>query len=211
MSDFSVICQQMSDLDEVALFASLNQVIAEEPAAAAVALEACQAGLEIVGERFEEKEYFLSDLIYAGELMGDAAAILNPALSEEGQGALGKLIICTVKGDLHDIGKNIVATMLGSAGFEVIDLGVDVDPATIVQCAKDNDVKIIGLSAVLTLAIESMKQTVQSFVEAGIRDDVKIIIGGNPVSEPICEYTGADVWVHSPQEGVNICRKWAGN
>lgn len=209
MSDFNQICKQMSELDEVGLFASLNQLVAENPADAAAALDACRAGLEIVGENFESQQYFLSDLIYAGELMIDAVAILKPALAGDSSSALGKMIICTVKGDLHDIGKNIVATMMEAAGFEVIDLGVDVAPDVIVQCAKDNDVKIIGLSAVLTMAIESMRQTVQTFAEAGIRDSVKIIIGGNPVSEPICEFVGADEWVHSPQEGVNICRKWA--
>ena len=209
MSDFKEICQQMSDLDEGALFQSLNKLIAENPDAASEGLDACRAGLEIVGERFESQEYFLSDLIYAGELMFDAVAILKPALSQVSGGKLGKIIICTVKGDLHDIGKNIVATMLEATGFEVIDLGVDVAPALIVETAKENDVKIIGLSAVLTMAIDSMKQTVDAFVDAGMRDQVKIIIGGNPVSESIREFTGADVWVHSPQEGVSICREWA--
>ncbi|MDR2957056.1 MAG: cobalamin-dependent protein [Coriobacteriales bacterium] len=209
MIDVNEITQQMSDLDEAALLQSLAEVINAGPESALAALQACQAGLEQVGKRFETQEYFLSDLIYAGELMTDAAALLKPALAEAGTATLGKLVICTVKGDIHDIGKNIVVTMLGAAGFDVIDLGVDVAPEVIVQTAIDNDVKIIGLSSVLTLAVDSIQATVDAFVAAGLRDQVKIIIGGNPVSATVCEKTGADAWAHNPQDGVTICRGWA--
>jgi len=209
MIDVNVITQQMSDLDEDALTKSLAAAVEGGSEDAFAALQACQLGLEQVGNRFEAQEYFLSDLIYAGELMTDAAALLKPALAEESTASLGKLVICTAKGDIHDIGKNIVATMLGAAGFDVIDLGVDVAPETIIQTVIDNDVKIVGLSSVLTLAVDSIKDTVDAFVNAGLRDKVKIIIGGNPVSAVVCENTGADAWAHNPQDGVTICRGWA--
>ena len=209
MTDFQEITKLMSDLEEDALFASLNELVASDPASAGEALDACRAGLDLVGQRFESQEYFLSDLIYAGELMTDAVGILKPALAQDSGASLGKLLICTVKGDLHDIGKNLVVTMLDAAGFEVTDLGVDIGAQAIVQAAIDNDIKIIGLSALLTLAIDSLKDTVDAFTAAGIRDQVKIIIGGNPVTETVREYTGADAWAVSPQEGVSICREWA--
>jgi len=208
MIDVNEISQQMSDLDEAALLKSLAQVEGQADAALA-ALEACQKGLELVGQRFEAQEYFLSDLIYAGELMTDAAALLKPALADSASSsALGKLVICTVKGDLHDIGKNIVVIMMDAAGFEVIDLGVDISPEAIVQAVRDSGAQIVGLSSVLTLAVDSMKATVDAFVAAGLRDQVKIIIGGNPVSEAVCEYVGADAWAHNPQDGIKTCKQW---
>ena len=210
MADFESITRSITDLDEDTLFKALRAVVADEPEAASEALDACRIGLEAVGQRFESQEYFLSDLIYGGELMTDAVEILKPALAEAGGASLGKVLIATVKGDLHDIGKNIVIVMLDAAGFDVIDLGVDVPAADIVKAAKDNDIRLIGLSALLTLAVDSLKDTVDAFVEAGMRDQVKIIIGGNPVSAPICEFVGADAWTHSPQEGVNVIRGWAG-
>ncbi|MCL2339836.1 MAG: cobalamin-dependent protein [Actinomycetia bacterium] len=209
MADITKISQLMSDLEDEQLLAALRQLVQESPADAPAALAACQTGLEAVGQRFEAGEYFLSDLIFAGEIMTDAAAILKPALAEQQTASLGKLVLCTVHGDLHDIGKNIVRTMMEAAGFEVIDLGVDVEPPAVVAAARDSGAKIVGLSSVLTLAIDSMRDTVQAFVDAGLRDQVKIIIGGNPVSETVCAYAGADAWVHNPQDGVNICREWA--
>ncbi|MCL2825821.1 MAG: cobalamin-dependent protein [Eggerthellaceae bacterium] len=209
MIDANEITQQMSDLDEDALLESLTGVINEDPDSAMAALQACQAGLEQVGKRFEAQEYFLSDLVYAGELMTDAAAILKPALAESTTASLGKVVICTVKGDIHNIGKNIVCTMLDAAGFEVIDLGVDVPAADIVQAVKDSGAKIVALSSVLTLAVDSIQEAIAAFVAAGIRDQVKIIIGGGPVSAVVCENTGADAWARNPRDGVNICREWA--
>jgi methylmalonyl-CoA mutase cobalamin-binding domain/chain len=208
MIDFSKLEKQMGDLEDDAVLETLKQLMAEAPADAGKAMEACRAGLENVGKRFEEGEYYLSDLIFAGDLMADAAKIIKPALAQTGGGNLGKMIIATVKGDLHDIGKNIVISVFDAAGFEVIDLGIDVDPELIVKTAKENDVKIIGLSGVLSLAVESMKTTVDAFKKAGMRDKVKIILGGCPVTEIVKEYAGADAWTLNPQLAVGICRKW---
>ena len=117
------------------------------------------------------------------------------------------MILCTVKDDLHDIGKNIVRSMLEAAGFDVVDLGIDVPPEKVVEVAKEQNIKIVALSGVLTLALDSMKETVDAIRAAGL--DCKIIIGGAPVSEEACAAMGADEWAHSPQKTINVCKAWA--
>lgn len=209
MIDFEKLAQAMGDLDEDVVKELLEEVMAEGGADAQKAMDACQKGMDIVGSLFEGGEYFVGDLIYAGELMTDAVAILKDALvSGDGGAVKTKMILCTVKDDLHDIGKNIVRSMLEAGGFEVLDLGIDVPAADIVKAAQDNGIKIVALSGVLTLAVDSMKATVEAFKAAGL-DDVKIIIGGAPVSESACKLTGADEWAHSPQKTVAVCKAWA--
>lgn len=210
MVDFEALAQAMGDLDEDTVKEYLlEQVMAEGGAEAPKAMEACQKGMDIVGKLFEEGEYFVGDLIYAGELMTDSVGILKDALvSGGGTQTKARMILCTVKDDLHDIGKNIVRAMLEAGGFEVLDLGIDVPAEKIVETAKKENIKIVALSGVLTLALDSMKATVDAFRAAGM-DDVKIIIGGAPVSEASKEMTGADAWAHSPQKGVQICTAWA--
>lgn len=209
MVDFEALAQAMGDLDEDTVKELLEQVMAEGGAEAPKAMEACQKGMDIVGKLFEEGEYFVGDLIYAGELMTDSVGILKDALvSGGGTQTKARMILCTVKDDLHDIGKNIVRAMLEAGGFEVLDLGIDVPAEKIVETAKKENIKIVALSGVLTLALDSMKATVDAFRAAGM-DDVKIIIGGAPVSEASKEMTGADAWAHSPQKGVQICTAWA--
>lgn len=212
MVDFEKLSESMGDLEEDGVTTLLNQVMAEGGKDAAKAMEACQKGMDIVGKKFETGEYFVADLIYAGELMNEAAAALKPLLAGESTARLGKMVLATVKGDIHDIGKNIVKSILEAAGIEVIDLGVDVAPGAIVEAVKKNDAKIVGLSGVLTLAIDSMKETVEAFKADGSRNKVKIIIGGNPVTESYCALVGADAWTLNAAESAEICRKWlAGN
>ena len=201
----------MGDLDEDVMVETLEQVMAEGGADAQKAMEACQKGMDTVGSLFEEGEYFVGDLIYAGELMTKAVEILKDALITDGgeDTVKARMILCTVKDDLHDIGKNIVRSMLEAAGFEVLDLGIDVAPEKIVETAKSEGINIIGLSGVLTLAIDSMKDTIDAFKEAGMRDDVKIVIGGAPVNAEVCEQTGADAWASSPQTTIDYCKSWA--
>jgi len=122
---------------------------------------------------------------------------------------MGKMILCTVEGDLHDIGKNIVKAMLEASGFSVIDLGIDVKPSDIVRTAKEEGITIIGLSGVLTLAIDAMKATVEAFKDAGMRQDVKIIIGGAPVNQAVCDVVGADSWAVNPADTIKMCREWS--
>jgi len=208
MLDFEKLVSAMGDLDEDTMIEELNAVMDEGGAEANKAMEACQKGMDVVGKLFEEGEYFVGDLIYAGELMTEAVDILKDALvSGDGEGPKTKMILCTVKDDLHDIGKNIVRAMLEANGFEVLDLGIDTPVDTIVNAAKENNIKIVALSGVLTLAIDSMKATIDGLKAAGL--NCKVIIGGAPVSEAAKEVTGADEWAHSPQKTVNTCKAWA--
>lgn len=209
MVDFENLAQAMGELDEDTVVELLDAVMAEGGAEAPKAMEACQKGMDTVGKLFEEGEYFVGDLIYAGELMSQAVEIMKEALaSGDGSGPKTKMILCTVKDDLHDIGKNIVKAMLEANGFEVLDLGIDVPASKVVEVAKAENIKIVALSGVLTLAIDSMKATVEALKEAGV--DCKVIIGGAPVSESAREVTGADEWAHSPQKTVQVCKGWAG-
>lgn len=204
---FDQIKEAMQELDEEQLLELVPQAV--EAGNVQEALKACQEGMEEVGSRFESGEYFVGDLIFAGEIMVEAMDIMKPALAGgDGGSGYGKMILCTVKDDLHDIGKNIVKAMLEAGGFEVMDLGIDVAPAAVVKAAQDNGIKIVALSGVLTLALDSMKATIQAFKDAGM-DDVKIIIGGCPVTEDAAKAMGADEWAYSPQKTVTVCQGWA--
>ena len=147
------------------------------------------------------------------EAMGDldedtVKEMLDQVMAEGDSGSKTKMILCTVKDDLHDIGKNIVKAMLEAAGFEVFDLGIDVPPEKVVETAKAENIKIVALSGVLTLALNAMKATIEAQHAAGL-NDVKVIIGGAPVSAEACTAVGADEWAHSPQKTVQVCKAWA--
>ena len=208
--DFERLAEAMGELEEDVVMEMVEEA-AKDEATATAAMEAMQKGMDTVGARFEEGEYFVGDLIYAGEVMTDAMNILKGAIAKQGEAKLGKMILCTVKDDLHDIGKNIVRAILEAGGFEVLDLGIDVAPETIVETAKKENIKIIALSGVLTLALDSMKATTKAFEAAGMRDQVKIIVGGAPVSETSYGATGADEWAFSPQKTLAVCKAWAQN
>ena len=206
MIDFENLAVAMGELDEDTVKELLEAVDSVD--AANTAMEACQKGMDTVGKLFEEGEYFVGDLIYAGELMTDAVEVLKPFLAgSESGGSKTKMILCTVKDDLHDIGKNIVRSMLEANGFEVLDLGIDCPAEKVVETAKVENIKIIALSGVLTLALDSMKATVDAIRAAGL--DCKVIIGGAPVSAESCRNIGADEWAHSPQKTVATCKAWA--
>ena len=208
MIDFENLAVAMGELDEDSVKEILEQVA--NPEDANKAMEACQKGMDTVGKLFEEGEYFVGDLIYAGELMTDAVEVLKPYLAGgESSGSKTRMILCTVKDDLHDIGKNIVRSMLEANGFDVLDLGIDCPAEKVVETAKAEGVKIVALSGVLTLALDSMKATVEALRTAGL--DVKVIIGGAPVSAEACKNIGADEWAHSPQKTVATCKNWAEN
>ncbi len=208
MIDFEALAAAMGDLDEDTVKELLEAVMAEGGADAGKAMEACQKGMDTVGRLFEEGDYFVGDLIYAGELMNDAVAVLKDALvSGDNSGPKTRMILCTVKDDLHDIGKNIVRSMLEANGFDVLDLGIDCPAQKIVETAIAEQVKIVALSGVLTLALDSMKVTVEALRTSC--PDVKVIIGGAPVSAEACRNIGADEWAHSPQKTVATCKAWA--
>ena len=209
MDKYDQLKEAMGDLEEDTVLEILREVMADGGSQATEAMAACQEVMNIVGDRFANQEYFVSDLIFSGELMNSAMDIIRPALLKSTGEGNGKMILCTVEGDLHDIGKNIVRAMLEASGFEVIDLGIDVKPSEIVNTAKEQGIKIIGLSGVLTLAIDSMKATVEAFKDAGMRDDVHIVIGGAPVTAEVCKLVGADGWAINPADTIKLCRGWA--
>ena len=206
--NFETIRDAMAELMEDELLAAVNEVAARGGADVDAAVAAMQEGMQEVGRRFEDGDYFVADLIYAGEIITEAMEILKPLLSAGASSVCGRMIMCTVRDDVHDIGKNIVRAMLEAAGFEVLDLGIDTPKEKIVETAKAEGIKIIALSGVLTLALDSMKEVVEAFEAAGMRKDVKIIIGGAPVSPEVCAAMGADDWAHSPQRTVDICKSW---
>jgi len=165
-------------------------------------------GMEIVGEKYENGEYFLAELIMAGETMKEGMKVLEPYLKGGEVKKIGKVVIGTVRGDLHDIGKNIVVTLLNTAGFEVYDLGVDVPPEKFVEAVKQNNPEIVGMSALLTTTMIEMENVIKALKDAGLRDKVKIIIGGAPITQEYAEKIGADAAARDAVEGVNICKSW---
>lgn len=174
--------------------------------------EAYQKALVEIGLRFEKKVYFIPELIMSGELMKAAMEIIKPYLGngDGGPGGEknGKIVIATVAGDIHDIGKNIITMMLELNGFDVKDLGVDVPTSTIVEAAEEFGADIVGLSGLLTLAFDPMKEVVENLEKAGLRDKMKVIIGGGQMDEQVCTHVGADAFVTDAVAGVNICKAW---
>ena len=149
-------------------------------------------GMEIVGEKFEAKQYFIPDMLASAQAVGAAMDILEPHLAGAGAKAKGKIIMVTVKGDLHDIGKNIVSILLRGAGYTVKDLGNDIDTSTIVEAVREEQPQFLGLSALLISTMANMADVMQALKDAGLRDKVKVIIGGAPVSEEFARSIGAD-------------------
>ncbi len=164
------------------------------------------AGMAEVGRLFEEGEYFVPEMLISARAMKSAMAILKPHLTSEQVGFAGKVAIGTVKGDLHDIGKNLVGLMLEGAGFQVVDLGSDVAPEKFVDAAKNNDVNIVAMSALLTTTMVNMKGTITALEEAGVRGKVKVMIGGAPVTDAFAKQIGADGYAPDASRAVAMAK-----
>ncbi|QOJ31849.1 MAG: cobalamin B12-binding domain-containing protein [Gammaproteobacteria bacterium] len=177
-------------------------------------LALCRQAMDIVGARYEAEEYFLTELMLAGEMLTEISAMARPLIIGDAgaaeSAARASVVIGTVKGDLHDIGKNIVSFMLEIAGYRVIDLGVDVPAQRFLEAIRANRPAVVGLSGFLTLAFDSMKDIIESFREAGVRGDFKVMIGGGQVDERVCEFTHADAFGRSAVEAVALCNDWTG-
>lgn len=172
-------------------------------------LDAAREAMDIIGQRFEEETYFLPELILAGVMLSQITEMVKPQLTKAPDVKHeGKVLIGTVEGDIHDIGKDIVVFMLDVNGFDVLDLGVDVPAQKFVEAIKDFQPQVVGLSGFLTLAYDSMKDTVEAMKKAGVRDKVKIMIGGGQISDDIREYTGADAYGKDAMAGVSLARTW---
>ena len=163
--------------------------------------------MDEVGSRFECNEYFVPELLIAARAMKTALALLTPKLAEAGAEPVGRVAIGTVQGDLHDIGKNLVASMLEGGGFEVVDLGVDVPPEQFVEAAKEKDGTIVALSALLTTTMTMMKAVIEALEAAGLRDKTKVIIGGAPITQQYADEIGADGYSDNASAAVGLARK----
>jgi len=158
----------------------------------------------VVGDKFSSGEYFLADLVMSGEVVEEAMALLRDKLGTADNFSKGQVILATVKGDLHDLGKSIVSMMLSASGFEVIDLGVDVSEEKIVQAAKNSGAKAVGLTMLLTTAASSVKNVVDAFIEAGMRDKVRIAIGGASANQRLADESGADAYGEDAVKAVAL-------
>jgi methanogenic corrinoid protein MtbC1 len=173
-------------------------------------LEQCRKAVEIVGAQFEKGECFLPELMMAGHMLGEISSMVKPLVSKGFEvKRVGKVLIGTVEGDVHDIGKNIVTFLLDANGFEVMDIGIDVPPQKFVESIKAFNPQVVGLSGLLTIAYDSMKKTVEAIKEAGLRNKVKIMIGGGQMSDKIKEYAGADAYAKDAMAGVVLAKQWA--
>jgi methanogenic corrinoid protein MtbC1 len=174
-------------------------------------LDDARKAMEIVGKRFASSEYFMPDLVYSGEILREVTDMVKPKMDKAGEiKRLGKVVFGTVAGDIHDIGKDIVVFMLDVNGFEVYDLGVDVPAQKFVEKIKESGAPVVGLSGFLTLAFDSMKQTVEAIQAAGLRDKVKVMIGGGQMSDEVRKYTGADAYGKDAMAGVSLAKEWVG-
>ena len=174
-------------------------------------LDACREAMTAVGQRFEVGEYFVPELILAGEILKSISAQVKPRLKQSAAAKQGaKVLLGTVKGDIHDIGKDIVNFMLDVNGFQVTDLGVDVPPEKFVEQIKQLQPPVVALSGFLTLSYSSMKETVDAIKTAGLRNKVKIMIGGGTIDEQICAYAGADAFGKDAMAAVNLAKQWTG-
>jgi methanogenic corrinoid protein MtbC1 len=169
-----------------------------------------RTAMQTVGDRFEAGEYFLPELMVSGDILGAIADVLKPYLQGSGtEEKVGKIVFGTVAGDIHDIAKDVVISMLDINGFEVIDLGVDVAVEKFVQAVKEHGAEMVGLSGFLTLAIDPMRDTIAALKQEGLTE-VKVMIGGGPINELVCQDTGADAWGPTAMDPVSIARRWTG-
>jgi dimethylamine corrinoid protein len=210
MVDLKLVTKAMGELEEEQVMTALEGFMASNPTEeeAMKVVGACQQGMSRVGDLFDQGEYFVGDLIFAGELLNSAIKTIKPALQGKSSAKVGTIVLGTVQGDVHDIGKNIFKSLAESAGFEIYDLGIDASPESFVDKVKEVKADIVGMSGVLTLASESMKRTVDSLKKAGLKDGVKIIIGGNLVNSDVCQHVGADAFTTNAAEGEKICQGW---
>ncbi len=200
----------IAEMDEDQALAITKELVAQGTDPIAI-LEDCRKAMEVVGKRFEKGEYFIPELILAGEMLKSISAEVKPLIKQGGAAEKkGKILIGTVQGDIHDIAKDIVAFMLDVNGFEVKDLGVDVPVQTFVEEVKSYQPDIVALSGFLTLAYTSMKETVEAIKAAGLRDQVKVMIGGGTIDQHVCDYAGADAFGRDAMTAVSLAKQWAG-
>jgi methanogenic corrinoid protein MtbC1 len=201
------LAEKLAALDEEAVLAEVKEQ-AESGANPVQLFEQCREGMVLVGNKYESGEYYISDLMLAAHIFKQATAFLEPKLTGTTTETKGAVVFGTVAGDIHDIGKDLAVSMLRASGFEVHDLGVDVAADAFVSKLQETGAKILGMSGLMTVAFDAMKETVAAVEAAGLRPGVKIMVGGGPVDETVCEYTGADAWGNNAQTAVNQASRW---
>ncbi len=203
--------QAIIDMQEQEAIAMANEML-DKGVPAMEVLDKCREAMDGIGKRFEKGEYFISELLMGGEILRQISAVVKPKIGGAGttQKKLGKVVFGTVAGDIHDLGKDIVEFMLDINGFEVIDLGVDVPVNKFVEAIKEHKPQVVGLSCLITVAFDSMKQTVEAIKAAGLRDSVKIMIGGGTTDEQVKTYAGADAYGKDAVSAVTLSKMWVG-
>jgi len=200
----------MADLKEDETLAMVNELIQGDTNPMDI-LDDARSAMEVVGKRFETGEYFIPDLMMAGEILKGISDIVKPLLEmDQTTTKKGRVIIGTVAGDIHDIGKDIVTFMLDVNGYDVLDLGIDVPVSVFVEKTREFQPQVVGLSGFLTLAFDSMKKTVEALEQAGLRDSIKIMIGGGQMDEEVRKYAQADAYGKDAVAAVNLCKQWIG-
>lgn len=204
------LVQLLSDLKEPEALAFVEKAL-EQGTDPMDLLGQTKEAMNIVGQRFANSEYFIPDLVFSGVILKRIVGMLEPHLKKGSEAErLGTVVIGTVAGDIHDIGKDLVVFMLDVNGFEVLDLGIDVPVEKFVDTIKETGTEVVGLSGFLTLAFQSMKDTVDAIKEAGLRDKVKIMIGGGQIDEQVRSFTGADAYGKDAVEAVQLAKGWIG-
>lgn len=204
------LVQALVEMKEAEAIQRAKQLL-EQGVAPLELLGSCSKAMEIVGQRFEKGVYFLPHLMMAGEMLKQISGMIKPFIHEQKiHDPGGRVLIGTVEGDIHDIGKNIVIFLLEANGFEVRDIGINQKPEKFVQAIQSFQPQVVGMSGLLTLAFDSMKKTVQAVQEAGLRESVRIVIGGGVVTEKIREYSGADAYAPDAMAGVRLVKEWTG-
>lgn len=205
----NTLAENLADLKEDEVIDQVKRLLSDNESADAIFKE-LQSGMGIVGEKFQKGEYFLSELIMSAEILKSAIRELEDKLGSSSDEKLGTMVLGTVLGDIHDIGKDIVALIFMSNGFKVIDLGVDVPIERFVEAVREHNPEIVGLSCLLTTSFDNMKATIRALEESGLRDKIKILIGGGPVDQTTCNYVGADTLCRDVQEGLEIAKQIVG-
>jgi len=203
--EVSTLLQRGKAKDIAAL---VEQLLKEGVSPKDILNEGLISGMDVIGRKFKNNEIFVPEVLIAARAMNAALVVLKPALAATGVEPIGKAIICTVKGDLHDIGKNLVRMMLEGAGIEVIDLGVDVAPEKVVDAVKEHNPDLLCLSALLTTTMMAQKDTITALVEAGIRDKVKIMVGGAPVTQAFADEIGADGYAPDAASAAQVAKSF---
>jgi methanogenic corrinoid protein MtbC1 len=211
VDDEARLVKAMADLEEDEVLALVGEMLSSGVEPLRI-IEMCRQGFDVVGRRYEQREYFLSGLIISDEIFKSVMELLEKSecFRPSESGLLGKVVLGAPLGDVHDIGKNIVSTLLHFSGFEVVDLGVSVKPSEFLEAASSSGAGVVGISALITMAYEPLRETVAAFEREGLRQKVKIMLGGGAVSQRVCEFAGADAWSRDASDAVRFAREFTG-